>query len=60
MWVITDLLKIYEVVFKIYLTERKQVIKIVESISNSLTIKIVIPQGTILGPVLYMNSLAHL
>lgn len=46
-----------------YLTERLQMVKVNGSLSNSQVIKIGVPQGTVLGPLLfitYINSLLKL
>ena len=46
-----------------YLKDRDQYVKINKQISNSSKIKMGIPQGTILGPILfisYINSLVHM
>ena len=50
-------------VFKSYLTNRRQKTKIKNSYSDPMDIKIGVPQGTVIGPILfitYMNSLLNM
>lgn len=50
-------------VFRSYLTKREQKVKIRDTYSDTLNIKIGIPQGTVLGPILfitYINSLTNI
>ena len=50
-------------VFRSYLMDRDQYVRVNQQVSNPSKIKIGVPQGTILGPILfisYINSLLHL
>lgn len=50
-------------VFSSYLRDRTQVVKIKDTLSDSLNIKMGVPQGTVLGPILflaYINSLTNI
>lgn len=50
-------------VFESYLNDRQQFVKVGESLSQPVTVRIGVPQGTILGPILfnvYINTLCDL